>query len=425
MSEAVPLAYADLKILQVESPTIAGHTCKVIRVAPPGVNFGTLFETVAKRIKDVPELHWKLGTKDRAPAWVKDKKFRLERHLVAYDFSHPVPVDQLNGIVSNLFSQRLDRDYPLWQIDVVNLDDGGAALIWRIHHALADGTTAMRLGRELLWEESATPGATVPAKSREAIREADNVRRRAHLIHLFEHEFKRSKGPSPFDGHIGTEREIAFATISLSDLHDSAKSSCGATLNDAVLSLVAGSLRQWLDVHHETHLGDIRVKVPVSLHHGDGDGANLDSYFLLPLPVNEPDPVKRLAEIHDGTGLRKSEHDAEELDALLKRLNHTSARLTRYYSKFEKDPRRFALNVSNVRGPHTDVTILGSQVESIHSIVEIADRHALRVAVVSLGDRLCFGFCADPELVADLGVMADGVEVEAERLHTAASPASA
>lgn len=423
MSESVPLAYADLKILEIEGPTIAGHTCKVVRVAAPGVDFDQLFGDIASRIESVPEMRWKLGGEPDAPAWVPDMDFRLDRHLVAHQDSAAIAGDELNGVVAGLFAERLDRSRPLWRIDVVSLDDGGSALIWRIHHALADGTTAMRFAREMLWVEPETPASAAAKKMGPArVREADNARRRAHLVKLFEHEFTRTREPSPFDGQIGTRRDIAFSSISLSELHDSAKAACGATLNDAVLSVVAGALRHWMEVHHEHHLGEVRVKVPVSLHHGDDDGGNRDSFFLVPLPLNEGDPVVRLREIHEETLERKTDHEAEELDTLLQRLGKTSARLQKYYSRFQANPRRFALNVSNVRGPHTDVTVLDVPVESVHSIAEIGERHALRIAVVSLGDQLCFGFCADPDLVTDLEVMAEGVEIEAERLAAAIRP---
>jgi hypothetical protein len=55
MSESVPLAYADIKILEIEGPTVAGHTCKVVRVAAPGVDFDRLFADIASRIESVPE----------------------------------------------------------------------------------------------------------------------------------------------------------------------------------------------------------------------------------------------------------------------------------------------------------------------------------------------------------------------------------
>ena len=71
MSESVPLAYADIKILEIEGPTVAGHTCKVVRVAAPGVDFDQLYENIASRIESVPELRWKLGGDPAAPAWVQ------------------------------------------------------------------------------------------------------------------------------------------------------------------------------------------------------------------------------------------------------------------------------------------------------------------------------------------------------------------
>jgi len=245
------------------------------------------------------------------------------------------------------------------------------------------------------------------------------VRRRRHLIGLFEREFARAGDPSPFDGQIGTERSIAFATISLSALHDAGRKAAGATLNDSVLSVVAGAIRHWMELHEVEHPGVVRVRVPVSLHHGDDDGGNRDSYFSIPLPLGEPDPVRRLEAIREETERRKTDHDAEEIDSLIRRISHTSPRLRNFYSKFESNPRRFALNISNVRGPSRPVTVLEAPVETVHSIVEIGERHALRVAALSVEDRLCFGFCADPHLVQDLDVMADGIEFATERLITA------
>jgi hypothetical protein len=77
--------------------------------------------------------------------------------------------------------------------------------------------------------------------------------------------------------------------------------------------------------------------------------------------------------------------------------------------------------VSNVKGPRQPVSVLGSPVDSVHSVAEIARHHALRVAVLSVDDRLCFGFCADPHLVGDLDEMAAGAETEAGLLMALAA----
>lgn len=410
--DPIPLSEEDVAILELESAAVAGHTMKVIRVAAPGIGVEKLKASLAGRIGEAPELTRRLGGEPGSPAWVEHESFDLNDHVAPHGGGEPVGEDGLRRATALLFSERLDRDLPLWRIDVVPLADGGTALIWRIHHVMADGTTAMRLAREVLWDEG--PAKAVAHKARQA----DHERRRRHLIGLFERELTRSKGASPFDGAIGNERVVAFATLSLTELHDSARSLAGATLNDAVLAVIAGALRRWMELHDEVRVDSVRVKVPVSLHHeGDTDG-NHDSYFSVPLPLGEPDPLVRLKGIRAATAERKGDHDAEELDTLLHRVTHTSERLGHLLRKIEASPRRFALNVSNVKGPRSAVTLGGNEVESVHSVVEIGEHHALRVAVLSVGDRLCFGFCADPELVTDLDEMAVGAEATAAELRS-------
>jgi diacylglycerol O-acyltransferase len=104
------------------------------------------------------------------------------------------------------------------------------------------------------------------------------------------------------------------------------------------------------------------------------------------------------------------------MDELLRDLGAISPRLRAFADRIESSPRRFAVNVSNVPGPRTPVSVLGVPVDALHSIAEIGERHALRVAVVSVAGLLCFGFCADPGIVEDLQAMADGVVAEAELL---------
>jgi hypothetical protein len=415
--ETLPLTDEDIAILALESDTVAGHTCKVIRVDPPGIGFEDLAVKLAERARRVPELNRRLDPDPDAPAWVPVPDLRLDRHLVQYARGKPVAESELAGVTAHLFGQRLDREYPLWRIEVVQLEDGGTALIWRIHHVLADGTTAMRLAREILWDEDGPPAPVHEVRSAPARSVSeDDDRRRRHILGLFGREFSRDPGRSPFDGSIGQQRAIAFATVSLSGLHDSARAAAGATLNDAVLDVVAGALRHWLELHHVDEPDRLTVKVPVSLHDGNDTAGNLDSFFAVPLPLGEPDTGTRLAAIAEATRERKQDHDAQELYGLMRRVSHTSKRLGHLLARIEASPRRFALNVSNVKGPREDVSVLGKPVTGVHSIVEIGEHHALRVAVVSVGDRLCFGFCADPHLIEDLDRLAEGAEDEAGRI---------
>jgi diacylglycerol O-acyltransferase / wax synthase len=412
----VALTPEDRAILELECATVAGHTCKVIVLEPPAPAVDDLRTEIEARLDAAPALRRRLGHSESGPAWVPDEDFDIARHVVGRPDSRPLDRASLCDEVALRFAQRLDRDRPLWRMDVLPMQDGGAALVWRIHHALADGTAAMRFARILLLEESERAGASTTAHSTHHA--ADDVRRRAHLAGFMRREFARSRERSPFDGRIGTRRHVAFARAPRDAMHDAAKRIDGATLNDAVLTVVAGGLRHWVQEHHG-RLGDVRVKVPVSLHKEGDDAGNRDSFFSLGLPLNEPDPATRLCAVHAATAVRKAEHDAEALDELTRRLSAVSPGLERFCARLESNPRRFAVNVSNVPGPRGPVSVLEAPVRSMHSIAEVGERHALRVAVVSLAGGLYFGLLADPAIVDDLEAMAEGVEAEAAALVAA------
>lgn len=415
--DAISLSPEDRAILALESDTVVGHTCKVIVLEGPALSADALRDSLERRIGDAPALTRRLAEDATGPSWVADENLDLAQQVVDRSAAEPMDHSSLADEVAALFAQHLDRSRPLWQIDVLALR-GGTALVWRIHHALADGTTAMGYARALLWD--AGPATAAARKVPIAGHPADDARRRGHLAGFLRREFSRSHVSSPFDGRIGTQRRVAFASVALDSLHDAAKQVDRATLNDAVLAVIAGALRHWLEQHHG-RLGDVRVKVPVSLHHEGEQAGNRDSFFCVALPLNEPDPVARLHAVREATALRKAEHDPQTMDRLLQELGRASPRLRGFCERIERNPRSFALNVSNVPGPREPVSVLGAPVATMHSIAELAERHALRVAVVSLAGQLCFGFCADPAIVDDVQAMADGVQAEAAGLVAAAS----
>ena len=417
MGDSIPLGPEDRAILDLECRTVAGHTCKVVGLDST-LDLARLRERVAERIALTPTLTRRLSGSTVEPAWVSDEHFEIEKHVSAAEVEGPVDRAGLPALVAHLFEQRLNRSRPLWQMSTVALSDGSSALIWRIHHALADGATSIRYSRALLWDESPqeqmTPAQAVAAHA------ADEARRRAHLAGFLHREYARSHSRSPFDGTIGARREVSFAAVSISKLHAAAKTLVdGATINDAVLSIVAGGMWRWMSARHG-HLGSIRARVPVSLHH-EGDAlANHDSFFSVGLPLNQPDPVARLHAIHKETSARKNRRDAQHRAELLEELTAVSPRLEQLVTRLESSPRSFALSISNVKGPPRPVSLLEAPVRQLHSIAEIGERHALRVSVISLADQLGFGLCADPELVDQLQLMADGVETEAQELVAAA-----
>jgi diacylglycerol O-acyltransferase len=423
-----PLTAEDRAILELEGPTVVGHTCKVITLGPGAPTAAALHAAVGRRLAGAPRLTWRLSGPSTELEWRVDPSFDVREHISETRVTAELDSVALSAEVARLFEQHLDRRRPLWRMDLLGpLVGGGTALVWRLHHALADGTTAMRLARSVLWDRGpAQPAARTSRTSPQVTHAADDVRRRHHLAGLIEREFLPSLRRSPFDLPIGPDREIAFADTSLPRLHAAARSLACATVNDAVLAVLAvlaGALRTWM-LHRHGPVHRVRVKVPVSLQNESEPTGNRDSFFCVGLPLDVPDPTARLRAVRRETALRKSRHDAQEMAELLDRLGRASPRLRRWCSELQAAPRAFALNVSNVPGPRQDVSVLGAEVEGIHSIAEVGERHALRVAVVSVADRLCFGLCGDRGVIADLDVLAGGIDQEADALVAAAGGAA-
>ena len=188
--EARPLSREDLSILALESETVAGHTCKVIVLDGP-LDTGALRASVARRLDRAPQLSMRLGEIDGAPWWVPDPQVDVTAHVVeaptAGAGAGAVDEAGFRVTVAGIFAQHLDRSRPLWRIDVIpRLADGGSALIWRIHHALADGMTAMRMAGAVLWDEEPaarprTAGSRTRARAPRAAQPAGHHRLAAVL----------------------------------------------------------------------------------------------------------------------------------------------------------------------------------------------------------------------------------------------------
>jgi WS/DGAT/MGAT family acyltransferase len=434
------LCTEDVQILKLEAGPVRGHTCKVLVLERfgerPLPTLRAIRAHIDARLDAAPRLRQRLvATPLRVahPVWLDDPEFDIERHVTRVEMAEPASRDALAPIVAGLMADRLDRAHPLWHLDVVEqLEHNSMALIWRVHHCLADGTTCVRLASAVLW--SASPDELSPASSswrphagpsavallalglKARAGQARRLQRgfRPQLPSLLrsrtvvKRELARSAALTPLAERVGSTREVAFALAPLDACKRAGKAIDQAvTLNDVVLSILAGGVRAWLE-HGMRPVEGIRVKVPVSLHHGENDGfGNRDSYFFVDLPVAEADPAKRVLTINRETSERKLAHDAETLY----RLGHHSV-----FAHWAMSPRVFTFNVSNVRGPSNDVYVCGARVRELYSLAEIAQRHALRVAVVSSGGKLFFGLCADGEAVKDLHLLADGLRRSTDEL---------
>ena len=430
------LSFDDAQILRLESDAIKGHTGKLVVLDPNDggrpLTAAGLRQRATERLADLPRLRQRVETPQQGlPVWVDDPDVDLDWHIAA-DAADPVGYEEFRRMAGEILAERLDHSRPLWRLDLIPLESGRTGMVGRIHHAMADGVSAIRIVSSLLFDSVATerpqarstserraqPEATHPGRAQTAASEGEaKARPLAMRLPATVRRELRPGADTVLDQHIGSEREIAWIAFPLQRLKEVGhRAGEGITLNDVVLAAVAGGLRRWLTDQPAT----MRAQVPVCLHLRDADPSigNRDSFLNVDLPLSEPDPIARLRTINQETRERKLDHDADTLYAFF----HALGRFRPLYkgvTRIISGPREFALSVSNVPGPRERPTILGHEVREFCTFAEPADRHALRVAVVSLGGDLAFGLCSDPEAIDGLDGLAEALEESVAELEAA------
>jgi diacylglycerol O-acyltransferase len=433
-----PLSVDDAQILRLESAAIKGHTGKLLVLAPDAdggsLALHDLRDRVGERIGSFPRLAQRVDLpRHGQPSWVEAPP-DLSWHVAGAGGDKPLDEEGFRLVAGEILAQRLDHERPLWRLDLVALEGGRTGIVGRIHHAMADGVTAIRIAAGLLWDLPAEddggersehlPKAKAPQAEQAAAAEHAPLlpehRERPLLVRL-PGTLRRELRPgadTPLDKHIGSEREIAWTVVPLARLKQIGRAAGeGFTVNDVVLAVVAGGLRQWLE-GAGARPASLRAQVPVCLHLQEGgtEIGNRDSFLNVDLPLAEADPVERLRAINAETREAKLDHDADTLYSFF----HALGRFRPLYdgvTRIISGPREFALSVSNVPGPRERALILGHEVHEFCSFAEPADRHALRVAVISLGGDLAFGLCSDPEAIGELNHLAEALEASVAELE--------
>lgn len=444
----------DAAILRLESDAVTGHTCKVVVLEPAEEGRPSLVDLrrrVGGRLWRAPRARRKVAATPLGlapPVWVDDQGFEIPAHVTARAAGAG---ERLEAVVSELMSRRLDHTRPLWHMDLVGpFADGSSAVVWRIHHAMADGMICVRLAADLLWdraeaaeedpgppwlperpppprrlladalaERAAGAGSALAGAGRalaDPRRIASGARRLGSLPGALRRELRPAARASPLDEHISSRREVAFVRHPLEELkraEHAARERLGlhVTINDLLLAAVAGGIGRWL-ADERLPLDPMRVQVPVSLHRpGEGEVANRDSFLFLDLPCAEPDPDRRLRRITDEAETAKGHHDAEALYSFFHGLAHLGP-LGRAGVRLASGPHEFSLAVSNVPGPSEKLSVLGRPVRDVFSVAEPADRHALRVTALSCSGTMGVAMCTDPTHLHGLDGLAEAIGQE-------------
>lgn len=287
--------------------------------------------------------------------------------------------DGLAGLCATLMTRPLPSDRPGWELLVVPGAPGdGVGIVFRAHHAVADGVAGVRLAEALFGS-----GVQEPAPAARTSRKQHRPWWRTVTAGVVRTSamFRRSVPPTVLLGPIGGRRGVGFTEIELAPLAEAARRS-GGTLNDALLTAVAAATATILRASGESVPAILPASVPVALPERGGSG-NAVGVMVAELPTDEMDAVVRLGQIAAATRAAKAE--ARQAGTFEFTRSRWGSRLFAWLARRQ---RFVALFVTNVRGPSDTLSIGGAPLEHAWPLAPIQGNVRLGVAALSYRGRL-------------------------------------
>jgi len=384
------------------------------------------------------------------PLWVDAPTFDLTGHIRVHPVAAPAGQAQLLAACQELAARRLDPARPLWELWLLpGLPDRRVGAYLRLHHAVADGAAALAIFGALLDQAADAPAPAAPPftpaptpAARDLL--ADNLRRRRAELGRgwsgFTHPGRTlrqarralpawrevlTEQPAPhtsLNHPVGTGRRLAIIRGRL-DVTKQIAHAHGATVNDAVLAAVSGGLRELLASRGEDTRGLVqRAMVTISRHQEQPGHArgNKPGWMMVPLPLGEPDPVRRLELIAAETTARKHKARPEAGTGIFR----FAAGQRAWYKHF---PRQRSVNlvVSNLAGPPVPLYLAGAPLLELFPMMPVMGNLTLVVAALSYARQLNLTATADQDACPDVELFAEGVRSALDDLaRSALAPAS-
>ncbi len=433
------LGAPDAAFLYRDAPGAPTHvgTVSIFETPTQGFDHDRLVRLIRQRIAYVPRYRKRIREVPfgiARPVWVDDSQFDVTYHVRRSALPRPGSRRQLHELVSRLMSRPLDKDRPLWEMYLIEgLDDGCFAIVTKTHQALVDGLVALDISQVLMddtdsggthfgadpWRPAQEPtdlellaaaiseplahpqelAARVLQGGEQVIDLCSSLGRRGWQALSAAADVARGAGHDSLSRPIGAQRRFTTVDLPLSDFQQ-VRRTLGGTVNDVVLTVVAGALRTWL-----TGRGDpiepstcIRALIPIST------ADDPVSAFLVDLPIGEPDPVVRLRRInYESTQYHRSAGSlgAQAIIGMAgfgpATLHALSARLVTRLSS-----RLYALAITNVPGPQQPLFVAGCRLIASYPVMPLAQNQALSVGLTSYAGGVHFGLNADRDSMADI-----------------------
>lgn len=424
----------------------------IVRKPRAGLSYESVLETVERRLPQIPRYRQKVREVSfglARPVWIDDRDFDITYHIRRSALPSPGSDAQLHDLVARLGSRPLDKTRPLWEMYIVEgLTHNRIAIYTKSHQALVNGMSAVEIGHviadrsqkppefgEDIWIPAREPSdtalllgalgewiarptaqlaalrATVTEMATNAGALVDAGRRVAEVAKTV----ARGTAPSsPLNTTVSRNRRFTVAGHQLDD-YRALRARYECDVNDVVLAVVAGALRNWLLSRGEpvTATSTVRAMAPNSVYPdaeidstGPGQAISEVSPFLVDLPIGEGNAVVRLSQIAHATESHStavSLVDARTIVTLSgfapPTLHAMGIRVATSFSA-----RQFNLLITNVPGAQKQMYIAGTKLLETYAVPPLLTNQVLAIGVTSYNGMLYFGINADRDAMSDVDV---------------------
>ncbi|MGE2713258.1 WS/DGAT/MGAT family O-acyltransferase [Mycolicibacterium litorale] len=463
------LSASDAEFFRLENtatPMYVG-SLSILRKPRNGLSYETLLHTVEQRLPQIPRYRQKVREVTMGlarPVWIDDRDFDITYHIRRSALPSPGSDAQLHDLVARLGSRPLDKSRPLWEMYLVEgLAKNRVAIYTKTHQALVNGMTALEIGHviadraqkppefgEDIWIPAREPsdralllGAvgewiTRPAEQLSAVRSAvSDLTNAEQLVAASRHvadmarTLARGTAPSsPLNATVSRNRRFTVAGHRLED-YRTVRARYDCDVNDVVLAVIAGALRNWLLSRGEpvTPTATVRAMAPMSIYPdaeidstGPGQAISQVSPFLVDLPVGESNAVVRLSQIAHAIESHPTAASLVDARTIVTLSGFAPPTLhamgIRVATNFPA--RQFNLLITNVPGAQKQMFVAGTKLLETYAVPPLLHNQVLAIGVTSYNGELYFGVNADRDAMSDVDVLPGLLAESLEELLEAA-----
>jgi diacylglycerol O-acyltransferase len=450
------LSASDAAYYYLENTSTPMHvgSLAILRKPKAGLSYESLLATVEQRLPQIPHYRQKVREVTLGlarPVWIDDRDFDITYHIRRSALPSPGSDAQLHELVARLGSRPLDKSRPLWEMYLVEgLTKNRMAIYTKSHQALVNGMSALEIGHvvadrtrkpppfgEDIWIPGREPGTASlmlgalgdwisrPGQQFGAVQSAvtgvvtnsGQLLDAGHRIADVARTVARGTAPSsPLNTTVSRSRRFTVASGQLED-YRRVRARYDCDVNDVVLAVIAGALRNWLLSRGEpvTPTSTVRAMAPTSVYPtldmdgtgGPGQPISEVAPFLVDLPVGEGNAVVRLSQIAHATESHSTAASLVDARTIVTLSGFAPPTLhamgTRVATSFSA--RLFNLLITNVPGAQSQMYIAGTKLLETYAVPPLLQNQVLAIGVTSYCGMLYFGINADRDAMSDVDVL--------------------